>query len=174
VRDRLGECGWVIEVADARKVKAMAPNQHFDVPDWVQSVDVTATGAAGEGVISDGGRGAVVSGTLNVGPGCGGDGPGTRCEDLWVGVGDVGRCNGAGGGASSPTGPAGGGGGGVSDVRVLEFDNVCGPLTTAQDQRALGSRLIVAAAAAAAAPRITSAGQSVGPVVTRARAPRAA
>jgi transposase len=25
VRDRLGECGWVIEIADARKVKAIAP-----------------------------------------------------------------------------------------------------------------------------------------------------
>src|SRR5436190_11093520 len=77
---------------------------HIDVPAWVQSIDVTATGAASEDVGSvRGGRGAEVSGTLNVGPGCIGT---DRCEDLYVEVGDVGKCNGAGGGASSPTGPA--------------------------------------------------------------------
>jgi hypothetical protein len=87
-------------------VSFTAPGDHiFVVPAGVQSVTVTAIGAAGGGCGAAGGRGAQITGTVAVTPG----------EQLYVGVGGVGGdCSPAeGSGAPGPGGIGGGGRGGA-------------------------------------------------------------
>jgi hypothetical protein len=110
--------------------------QTFTVPDGVASIAVDATGASGAdgadpGFLGDasGGSGARVGATLAVTPG----------QRLFVEVGGVGQCNGAG---LSGNGALAGSGGGAADVRSV---SVAGALCGDQDTASLQSRLIVAA-----------------------------
>lgn len=110
--------------------------QTYTVPAGVTAIHITAVGAAGENSSFDGtinrakgGVGAEVSGTLSVTPG----------QTLYVEVGGVGQCNGAG-----PGGGSAGDGGGASDVRTVSITNGGGSLCGTQSQTSLGSRLIVA------------------------------
>ena len=110
--------------------------QTFTVPAGVTSVQVGATGASGAAgdpaadVAGDGGLGAHVGATLAVTPG----------QTLFVEVGGVGECNGAGPGGNETV--RGGSGGGAADVRTV---SVAGALCGEQGQASLQSRLIAAA-----------------------------
>lgn len=135
-------------VASSRVTTVVSPvvfaftgaEQIFDVPPDVTSIDVTASGAPGEeGPVGQAGRGALVTATLGVTPG----------QRLYIEVGGVGRCNGAGAGGTSPRGRSGGAGGGASDLRTVSVvdaassSNLCAPYR--QRTASLASRLLVAA-----------------------------
>lgn len=107
--------------------------QSYVVPDGTAAVRVDATGAAGEGGTGGtGGRGATVSGTLAVIPG----------QTLYVEVGGVGECNGAGLSEQETSG-----GGGAADVRTISATDSGGSFCGTpfdQSTTSLNSRLIVA------------------------------
>jgi hypothetical protein len=120
-------------VAQATAFSYTGAEQSYTVPAGVNSLSITAIGAPGGGPLSGGlaaGRGAVVSGVVNVAPG----------EVLYVEVGGSGGfpAGGFNGGGDSVTrsGASVYGGGGGSDVRTLPMSG--GAIS-------LNSRLIVAA-----------------------------
>ncbi|WP_244929314.1 invasin domain 3-containing protein [Nocardioides sp. W7] len=112
--------------------------QTFTVPEGVSQVQVEAVGAAGgdgiDSVVSHGGRGAVVTGSLAV----------TEGQTLYLWVGGEGGSSAAGGargwnggGQGSQSNTRGGGGGGASDVRT------CPAAVAGCDS--IGSRVLIAA-----------------------------
>ena len=108
--------------------------QTYVVPAGVTAVHVEATGAAGAPGSSTGGKGATVSGAVDV----------TGVSTLYVEVGGVGACNGA-----APADPQAGAGGGAADVRTVSVTDgggsFCGTPFN-QSVASLNSRLIVAGA----------------------------
>jgi hypothetical protein len=87
-------------------------------------------------------------------------------DDLFVEVGGVGQCNGAGPAGADPAGLIAGNGGGASDVRTISlgFTNVCSPQVSRQDLVSLGSRLIVAAGGGGAGgPGVPGTGSGAAP-----------
>ena len=117
--------------AQAETFSFTGTEQTYTVPAGVTAVHVEAVGAAGEAGDATGGMGALVSGELSVTPG----------QTLYVEVGGVGQCNGA--GAGTPAG--GGGGGGGTDVRTVSAAHSGGSFCGTQSAASLNSRLIVAA-----------------------------
>ena len=90
-------------------------SQDFTVPSCVTSITITAVGASGGG--SNGGDGAMISGSLNVSAG----------QVLQINVGGEGSCNNGGwngggtGGTANNSSNYGCGGGGASDIRISPF-----------------------------------------------------
>ena len=105
--------------------------QSYVVPPGVTSVSVDARGAAGDGL--SGGSGAQVQASVEVVPG----------QVLFIEVGGVGVCNGA-GRAGQSAASSDYGGGGAADIRTVSVADAGGSLCGSQSNASLGARLIVA------------------------------